>query len=303
MLSASNGLGKLVVIYLMLTLLELGSTMMPAVAATDMSITVTGDEVTNPNTFKVSELKVIESATVTLNLSRSTAGVGDSVTASGTATPNAWVPIKVLDSAPSIVFFDTTKADASGNYSIDFIVPEGISGLLTVVTGSGSNVANKTLMVTTSPDTTTPVWTNSNLMVTAVTHTSLTLTWSGASDNTGVVGYRIYQGGALLISTAANGNTFDVNGLIPGTTYTFRIQAIDAAGNESITGPSATVTTETFVFGDMNGDKSVNILDLLFIATNIGQPSTKPEAYKSDVNEDRQVNILDLMMVEQYIGQ
>ncbi len=90
--------------------------------------------------------------TVTLNLSKTTAAVGESVTASGTVTPNDWVPIKVIDSAQSIVVFDATKADANGNYSIDFIIPDGVNGALTVVAGSGSNVVNKTLTVTTSSE-------------------------------------------------------------------------------------------------------------------------------------------------------
>lgn len=54
--------------------------------------------------------------------------------------------------------------------------------------------------------------------------------------------------------------------------------------------------------GDVNSDGSINILDLLFISANIGQPTTNADAYKSDVNQDKQVNILDLLMVAQKIG-
>jgi len=89
-------------------------------------------------------------ATVTLSLSKSTAAAGESVTASGTAAPNDWVPIKVLDSAQNVVVFDATTADANGNYSITFIIPDGSSGVLTVVAGSGSNVISKTITLTTT---------------------------------------------------------------------------------------------------------------------------------------------------------
>ncbi len=88
--------------------------------------------------------------TVTLSLSKSSALAGERVTASGTAPPNDWVSLKVLDSAQNILVFDAKKADANGNYSIVFGIPDGASGVLTVVAGSGSNVTNKTITVTTT---------------------------------------------------------------------------------------------------------------------------------------------------------
>jgi hypothetical protein len=84
---------------------------------------------------------------VTLSLSKAEAKVGETVTASGTAAPNGWVPLKIVDAAQNILYFDTTKADASGSYSIDFIVPTGASGTLTVIAGEGSNVATKELVI------------------------------------------------------------------------------------------------------------------------------------------------------------
>ena len=92
----------------------------------------------------------------TLSLSKTAALVGESVTASGTTEPNAWVPLKVMDAAQSILLFDTTKADTSGNYSINFVVPAGATGTLTVVAGEGSNVAIKSLMLGVPPVDTDP---------------------------------------------------------------------------------------------------------------------------------------------------
>lgn len=49
-------------------------------------------------------------------------------------------------------------------------------------------------------------------------------------------------------------------------------------------------------------EKGCTISDLLFIAANIGLPTTNFEAYKADINKDTQVNILDLLMAAQYIN-
>jgi len=126
------GLGKLVAVFLMLGLiLGLGGAL-PAVAV-DIGGGAGGG------------------VPVTLNLSKNTAMVGDTVTASGKNIPNDWVPLKVLDSDQNIVVFDATKSDAAGSYSINFIVPEGVKGNLTVIAGSGSKVATMTLTVTSLP--------------------------------------------------------------------------------------------------------------------------------------------------------
>ncbi len=87
------------------------------------------------------------SSEINLSLSKSSALNGESVTASGTSTANAWVPLKIVDDKGSIVVFDARKAEANGNYSIDFIVPDSDSETLTVVVGEGDNVAVEALTV------------------------------------------------------------------------------------------------------------------------------------------------------------
>src|SRR5438034_229491 len=60
------------------------------------------------------------------------------------------------------------------------------------------------LSVTTLPpaDTTAPT-TPTGLAASAVTSTSLTLSWSAATDNVGVTGYRVYVNGTLLLSSSS----------------------------------------------------------------------------------------------------
>jgi len=56
----------------------------------------------------------------------------------------------------------------------------------------------------------------------------------------------------------------------------------------------------TLRLGDMNSDKAINILDLLWMAAKMGPASG--ESQWADVNKDSQVNILDLLRIANNIG-
>jgi len=73
--------------------------------------------------------------------------------------------------------------------------------------------------------------TPTNLSVAGATDTTLDLSWNASTDNVGVTGYNVYLDGELLGSVA--GNSAQVTGLTAGTTYNFRVEAVDAAGNVS----------------------------------------------------------------------
>ena len=57
---------------------------------------------------------------------------------------------------------------------------------------------------------------------------------------------------------------------------------------------------EQVVAGDVNGDRQVNILDLVFVAQQLGK--SVPADSPADVNGDGAVNILDLVQVAQHFG-
>lgn len=89
-----------------------------------------------------------------------------------------------------------------------------------------------------------PTWPEgSSLTATEITQNELTLTWSAASDDVVVTGYRVYQDGTLLTTTPVTGLSYRVTGLAAGTLYTFTVQAGDADGNWSTDGPTVTVRT------------------------------------------------------------
>jgi chitodextrinase len=79
-------------------------------------------------------------------------------------------------------------------------------------------------------DTTAPS-TPTGLSPSAPTQSSITLSWSPSTDNVGVTGYGRYRNGTLLSS--GSGTSFTFSGLACGTSYTFGVDAYDAAGNRS----------------------------------------------------------------------
>ncbi|MFF7114789.1 cellulase family glycosylhydrolase [Streptomyces albogriseolus] len=79
----------------------------------------------------------------------------------------------------------------------------------------------------------------------AVTSSSVTLTWGAATDTVGVTGYDVVQvtGGQETVVASSSGTTATVTGLAADTSYTFAVYARDAAGNRSARSATATVTT------------------------------------------------------------
>lgn len=82
------------------------------------------------------------------------------------------------------------------------------------------------------------------------------LTWTGATDNVDVIGYKIYRGTRSVktsedrydLPTIPVGNvkTYTVKNLTNGQTYYFTVTAVDAAGNESLNyGPEVTASPKS----------------------------------------------------------
>ena len=109
----------------------------------------------------------------------------------------------------------------------------------------GQTIANVTLAAgaTTTLDIGAPTWpSGSTLTASAIAQKTLTLTWSAAIDNVGVAAYRVLRNGALIATLPGGVLTYNVTGLKANMTYTFGVQAVDAAGYVT-NGPTATVKT------------------------------------------------------------
>ncbi|WP_078958372.1 glycoside hydrolase family 18 chitinase [Streptomyces sp. WM6373] len=77
-----------------------------------------------------------------------------------------------------------------------------------------------------------------------VADTSLTLTWTPATDDKGVKNYDVYRGSAKIATVT--GTSYADSGLTKGTTYTYSVTARDTADQ---TGPSSGSTTVTTTGG------------------------------------------------------
>ncbi|WP_234544011.1 carbohydrate binding domain-containing protein [Streptomyces shenzhenensis] len=80
-----------------------------------------------------------------------------------------------------------------------------------------------------------------NLTSTGKTSSSVSLSWSAATDNVGVTAYDVYSGSSKV--AGVSGTSATVSGLSASTAYTFTVKARDAAGNVSAASNSVSVTT------------------------------------------------------------
>jgi chitodextrinase len=94
---------------------------------------------------------------------------------------------------------------------------------------------------TTPPPDTQPPTVPTGLVARATSNTAAELTWQASTDNVGVRGYKVLRND-VVTDTAAN-TSYTNAGLSANTTYRFRVQAFDAAGNESAQSSDVSVTT------------------------------------------------------------
>jgi chitodextrinase len=130
-------------------------------------------------------------------------------------------------------------------------IPDGqhtITAAMNLVEG-GQDVMHGTFTIANGQPSgdTTPPTVPTQLAVVAASETSISLSWTPSTDDTGVSGYRVFVSGNLAITSAEPSAVLAQ--LSCGTTYTVAIEAFDAAGNRSPRASSSVTTTPCPVGG------------------------------------------------------
>ncbi|MDB5165054.1 MAG: exoglucanase [Candidatus Saccharibacteria bacterium] len=131
------------------------------------------------------------------------------------------------------------------------------------------------------------------------TATTATLSWTASTDNVGVTGYNILRNGTKVGTSATT--SYTATGLTSGATYSFTIQAYDAAAKTSASSTALAVTT-IVKSGDVDGNGTVDIFDLSALASNYGKTSGATRA-QGDLDGNGTVDIFDLSTLCSFWGQ
>jgi fibronectin type 3 domain-containing protein len=106
---------------------------------------------------------------------------------------------------------------------------------------AADNVATAQIAVTAGADVIPPA-APVGATVQATSATSATVSWTAATDNVGVTGYRVLRNGKQ-IGTTTTALTYTDGALTAGTTASYTVVAVDAAGNVSAASNSAVIST------------------------------------------------------------
>jgi chitodextrinase len=106
---------------------------------------------------------------------------------------------------------------------------------------AGNRSTQTVVMVSTAacPDTSAPT-APTGLTAANMTQTGLSLRWTASTDTVGVTGYDVFRNGTKVATVAVT--SVDQSGLACGTSYSFGVVALDAAGNRS---PQASLQVST----------------------------------------------------------
>ncbi|MEH7222952.1 leucine-rich repeat domain-containing protein, partial [Bacillus sp. JJ1566] len=166
-----------------------------------------------------------------------------SVTIQGTTVPG--FSVSIGDSQ--------TTAQSNGSFTVNVDIGEGeniFDVKVNNVFDREFTVKQITLQGTTEPvippveDTVIPEWpVGAALQPANISDTTVSLSWTTATDDIKITNYRIYQNDTLLTTVSGSTTTYSIYGLEPETTYQFKVEAGDAAGNWTSNGPSTEITT------------------------------------------------------------
>lgn len=158
----------------------------------------------------------------------------------------SWSEADNGDPAASYKVYEGTNvvATATGTSATITGLAPGSTHTFTVTAVDASGVESShsaSATATTSTSTTRPA-TPTGLTVTGTTSTSVSLSWTETNNADPAASYAVYEGSTAVATSTTTGAT--ITGLTPGSTHTYTVAAVDAAGNQSAVSAPVTATTQ-----------------------------------------------------------
>jgi chitodextrinase len=152
------------------------------------------------------------------------------------------VPTCTLNSSPDTTIRYWWDSSAPTTYTEPVHSAQGQHTLyfFATKTGCATETTNSSPLLKVDPGASTPP---SDLATTSVTTSTISLSWTAATDAvSGVSYYSVHRNGSVLATTSST--TYTDTGLDPDTTYGYYVTACDVAGNESDPSNTLDVTTK-----------------------------------------------------------
>jgi fibronectin type 3 domain-containing protein len=117
----------------------------------------------------------------------------------------------------------------------------------------GNHSAQSAPATVNSPDTIPPS-VPGNVKATLAGNTlQVNLSWNASTDNLGVTGYTIYRNGTKVTTVGPSTLTYTDSAVAGNTTYSYTVDAFDAAGNHSAPSAAAQLTTPGQIMNPLGG--------------------------------------------------
>jgi fibronectin type 3 domain-containing protein len=134
-------------------------------------------------------------------------------------------------SGSTLAYADNTVASlATYSYAVD------------AFDAAGNHSAQSSPVSVTTPDTSPPT-VPTGVAATAISPAEIDVSWGASADNVGVTGYTVYRNNVFLSTTGGGVTAWADTTAAASTTYSYSVDAFDAAGNHSAHSAPASATT------------------------------------------------------------
>lgn len=182
----------------------------------------------------------LEPPTVTVTAPAANTTVSNTVDIKATATDNT-----VVAKVEFYINGMLVQSDTTAPYAYSWATTTAANGAATLMVkayDAAGNASTQTVPVTVSNGDSQAPSQPAGVTAEANAYNKVTVTWSASTDNMGVAGYWVSRNGTVVAKVTTGTQYVDPT-VLPSTSYSYRVAAIDNAGNTSALSAEAKVTT------------------------------------------------------------